>query len=88
MAITTAQRTTAVTLLVQNYSNAQALAQLVPGLTPSGLVTAIVNAIGTNFDGQLTTCMSNVVANLNGQLTAAQANVSAVQAQITADTVV
>lgn len=88
MAITAAQRTTAVTNLLNVYNNPQQLAQLIPGLTPAGLVNAIVGAIGTNFDAQLTTAMNNLVANLNTQLAGAQGSVTAIQAQITTDTVV
>lgn len=88
MAITAAQRTNAVTLLLQNYNNPQGLASLIPGLTATSLVNAIVTAVGTNFDSQLTTCLSNEVAILNTNLTAAQAGVTSLQSQITADTVV
>lgn len=88
MAITAAQRTAAVALLLSNYGDPVALNKLIPGLTPAILVTDIVNAIGTNFDTPLTTALGNVVTNLNTQLTATQAAVTSLQAQITADTVV
>lgn len=88
MAITPAQRTQAVTLLLQNMGNPQTLNALVPGLTPASLVAAIVGAIGTNFDSALTTCLGAVVAQLNANNAQAQASITSTQALITAATVV
>jgi hypothetical protein len=88
LAITAAQRTTAVALLVQAYNSPAILNQLIPGLTPATLVADIVAAIGTSFDAALTTCLSNAVSQLDTALTGVQAQVTALQAQITADTVV
>lgn len=87
MAITSAQRTEAVTLLVQNYNSPQTLNQLVPGLTPGTLVSAIVGAIGMNFDVALAACLAAVVAQLNTNLSQAQAGISSMEADITAATV-
>jgi len=87
MAITAAQRNQAVTLLLQNYGNPSLLAHYIAGLTPAGLVSAIVGAIGTNFDVQLSSVLATLVTDLNSQLAGTQSSVTAIQAQITAATV-
>lgn len=87
MAITSAQRNEAVTLLIQSYTNPGQLAALVPGLTPAGLISAIVTAIGTQFDASLTTCLNGVVANYQAQLASTQASIAAINAAIATATV-
>jgi hypothetical protein len=92
MALTNAQRQLALAAILgcsdvvaaSGIPGGTNLAQLLPGVTPAQVLTALVTAIGTNFDTQLTTVTGSVTAILDVQLAAAQAQVAAIQAQIAA----
>lgn len=87
MAITPAQRTNALVILLTNYGNDSVINFYIPGLTTALMVQDIVNALGTQFDAALTTCLANLVTQLQGNITATQSGITAMQAEITANTV-
>lgn len=92
MAITAAQRSES----LQNVILAAAagvpppvpLPILLPGVQPVDVLNALVGAIGTQFDAQLTTALNNYAAFLNGQLATAQQQVTTLQSAITQATIV
>ena len=87
MAITSAQRATAVTLLINNFGNDAVLGYYVPGLTSATFISGLVNILGTGFDSYLTECLNNLVTQQQANVVSAQAGITAMQAQIAADTV-
>lgn len=87
MPITPDQRTTALTLLVNNFGNDDVLNFYIPGLTSAGLIQDLVGSIGTTFDGALTTCLSQLVAQTQQNITVTEAGIADMQAQIQANTV-
>lgn len=92
MTITATQRANALQYVVlaaaQNAPPPAPLSVLLPGVQPIDVLNALVGAIGTNFDAQLTTALNNLVGYLDTQLASAQQSVTTLQGQITADTVV
>lgn len=95
MAITAAQRALALQAVIGAAINGAPvvpsgtpLAVLLPGVTPATVFSTIAAALGTSQDATLTTALANLVALYSAQLTGAQAGVTAIQAEITAATVV
>lgn len=89
MAITPAQRSTALQAIVQAAIQGQAaLDTLLPGTTPAQVLTFLVNGLGTTADAFYTTALANIVTNLQAQEVGYQNAAAAVAAQITANTVV
>lgn len=95
MAITLAQREIALQVVMGCALNGSPIAPagtplttLLPGVTPAQVWSTIATALGTSADASLTTALANYVADvLQPQLTAAQGSTTAIQAEITAATV-
>ncbi len=90
MAITPAQRQTALQQIIVSAlgSSAIPLSTLLPGITPAEVLSALVTALGTTADTYFTDALTVMGAHQQTQLTAAQGAVTAIQAEVTALTVV
>lgn len=94
MAITAAQRSTALTYVLAAAVSAGGatspapLSTLLPGVQPTDVLNALLNALGTSVDSTLTTALANAVTTLQAELAATNAQATSIQNQITADTVV
>lgn len=64
------------------------LATLLPGVTPTQVLSALITGLGTSQDTTFTTALANMVAEANGAITALNQQVTAEQANVTAWTVV
>jgi len=80
---TPAQRTAAVQQLLSDPSGTATLL----GLTASQLVDAVVTAVGTAFDPQLSTILANLVTVSQNQVKALNATLANANANVTAWTV-
>jgi hypothetical protein len=60
------------------------LASLLPGVPAATMLSALITALGTNFDTQVNTVLTNLIAILNTELTAANATVTSLTNQIAA----
>lgn len=84
MALTTAQRTTALAHLLYAMSmdpaavqqlqalpgiNSASFSSLLPNTTPAQVINAIIGAIGTQFDTQLNVVVTNMIAQANANAT-------------------
>lgn len=72
MAINATQRSLALDLLLRMYGNDSAVANTLPGVTSSQILTALLNAIGSQFDTQLKAVCDNHVSTINAQITSLQ----------------
>lgn len=92
MALTTAQRQIALQAIMGSTDVTSAspipagipLATILPATTAAQVWAALVAAIGTTFDTQLTQVLAALGTLYGAQLTAAQAQVATLQAQIAA----
>lgn len=96
--LTTQQRTTALAHLLYAASldpsaetsmqaipgvSSATLAQLLPGVSPTQIINALVTAIGAQFDTQLSTVLTNMVAAAQAVENQASAEATAMQNLIT-----
>lgn len=88
MAITAAQRGIALDEILSAYTNPGRLDFVLPGVTAPQVLTALVGAIGANFDAQLIAVLNVLVNEARANLSATTAAANLLQNSIAERTVI